>query len=189
MIRPVASSYPNLLAWAPKLAASRRTGKHCARGAFRGNWKLTSAQAEGHACIRCGMPGDGGLTRRVIVPPSHGDGIASACQLCAAVVLAPSPDSRPRQAEPPSCKQLSRCLLNWRHSKSASAFGMYSACAYLGSSADRCNRDCKRYGTTLDVVTGKSPKLPAIMCRSRRGGRPQLRRPELPSGGQCLAPD
>lgn len=52
--------------------------------------ELTCAQAEGQACIRCGMPGYGELIPvGVIVPPSHGSGIARACQLCAIVVLAP----------------------------------------------------------------------------------------------------
>jgi len=58
---------------------------------------LTLTQAEGHACIRCrcGTPGAGELIPvGVIVPPLCGDGIARACQLCAAVVLAPWPDSR-----------------------------------------------------------------------------------------------
>jgi len=52
--------------------------------------ELTSAQAEGQACIRCSMPGDGELIPvGVIVPPGHGSGIAMACQRCAAIVLAP----------------------------------------------------------------------------------------------------
>jgi hypothetical protein len=51
--------------------------------------ELTFAQAEGRACIRCGMTRGELIPVGLIVPPGHDGGIARACQPRAIIVLAP----------------------------------------------------------------------------------------------------